>query len=90
METPQYIHNCDNCHYLGRCLCRCECGCESGKEADLYYCPQGSLPTVIARFSDYGPDYISGLYSVESSPLLKEAYNRAVKAGLIKRKEGNK
>ena len=88
MDPPQYIHNCDSCKYLGRYEFKCEyeCGCDPGKDADLYYCPQGGLPTVIARYSDYGPDYVSGLFA--DLLILKEAYRRAVEAGFLK--EGRK
>jgi hypothetical protein len=77
METPNFQHDCNSCHFLGRYVCA------EKKEADLYFCLQNGLPTVIARFSNDGPDYISGFYSIEYEPALKEAYMRAVKAGFI-------
>lgn len=71
-ETPQFEHDCDLCTYLGR---------YSGDEmpaADLYYCdPDGILPTVIARTSSYGPDYLSGMVFADRIAALGEAKKRA-------------
>jgi len=53
--TPRFKHDCQRCRYLGTIV-------SSGGLADLYFCDQsGSRPTVIARFSDEGSDYASGL-----------------------------
>lgn len=53
---------------------------------DLYWCPTGGLghPTVVARYSDDGPDYISGMEIADSglSPCLAEAKKRAEILGL--------
>ena len=69
----RYKHDCDNCKSLG----------EYG-EADLYFCDQGDLGmTLIARYSGYGPDYVSGLSLAPYSKDLAEAKKRAVAAGLL-------
>lgn len=68
---PRYKHDCKRCVFLGR-----------HERYDLYFCDQGGgLPTVIARYSSDGPDYISGLHNTVAP--LKEAYVRAVATGLI-------
>ncbi len=46
---PKFDHNCDSCKYLG-----------SDDEHDFYHC-QSTIETVIARYGDNPPDYISGL-----------------------------
>ena len=67
----RHTHDCDKCYPLG----------ELG-EYDLYFCEQGgTLPTVIARYSSNGPDYMSGLPSL--LPPLQEAEKRARIVGLI-------
>lgn len=48
MEAPRYEHDCQKCEFLGQY-----------KEYDLYFCP--NEPTIIARYSDEGGDYGSGL-----------------------------
>lgn len=47
--TPRYKHDCNRCVYLGHL-----------QEFDLYACPQGGNPTIVARFSSKGGDYFSG------------------------------
>ncbi len=67
----QFKHDCNDCVPLGQ-----------HEGYDLYYCP--NEPTVIARFSDDGPDYNSGMEFAKSGliPQLVEARNRAIKLGL--------
>ena len=50
--TPRYQHYCDNCIFLAKF-----------NEYDLYFCPQGGDPTVIARFGTDG-DYLSGITNI--------------------------
>ena len=69
---PKFKHDCKNCQFLG-----------THEEHDLYYC-HGSMPTVIARWSDYGPDYSSGLSFVNYIPVLGEAAKRALDKGYLK------
>lgn len=71
-EGPLYEHDCEICTFLG-----------STQNADLYFCPQGGIPTVLARYSSAGPDYISGMVFVKNNRLLAEALRRAADAGLI-------
>lgn len=72
-NIPKYKHDCARCRFLGH-----------HDNADLYYCPaEISGPTVIARFSDDGPNYQSGIYfAYGMNPLLTEARRRAVAQGL--------
>ena len=66
METPKYIHDCEECIYLG-----------TYNETDLYFCD--ATPTVISRYSDNGPDYKSGLIFADKDIELGEAKSRAIK-----------
>lgn len=84
MMPPRYKHDCDHCRFLGRHL-----------NADLYFCEcsNGSRnpryivlsPTVIARFSDSGSDYVSGLDN--DAPCLVEARKRSIEAGYLRKLE---
>lgn len=46
---PRFVHDCDNCTFIGQTA-----------EYDLYVCPQGTLRTIIGRYGNDGPDYVSG------------------------------
>lgn len=82
METPQHKHDCDNCTFLGRFTNNDIC-----PNYDLYYCPQGNIPTLIARWGE-GPCYFSGMLAAklekddEKSPL-GECFRRAKNLNLI-------
>jgi hypothetical protein len=71
-STPLFQHDCEACKFLGR-----------HKGEDLYFCHQGGLPTVIARWSNSGPDYISGMPPAKHDVCLAEASRRATEAGLL-------
>lgn len=49
----RYIHDCDRCDFLGQF-----------NEFDLYLCPSG-VGSVLARYSDAGPDYSSSEISIK-------------------------
>lgn len=77
-ESPKYQHDCPACRFLGGYT-------HEGEHYDLYACNQGgAVPTVIARWSDNGPDYTSGQSIGRSLALnpehqahpLAEAYRR--------------
>ncbi len=70
----RFQHDCDNCKPLG----------EFG-DADLYYCGEQLIGdnTVIARYSDDGADYTSGLALADKIPALGEARKRAIAAGYM-------
>ena len=59
-EKPKYKHDCDNCVFLGSHI-------ENDQYHDLYVCPieDKKISTVVARYSDYGPYYFSGIYFAE-------------------------
>ncbi len=63
---PRFAHDCENCVFLG-----------SHGQHDLYFCRGGVHPTVIARFGNDGPDYMSGLAVAHLIPELAEAERRA-------------
>lgn len=89
---PNFVHDCEGCIFLGTY--------EWEKQSfDLYTCKQGvNWPTVIARFSSDGPDYLSGLeiaIQLETNPRddddrthpLVEAMKRAKEHGHLTKKE---
>lgn len=52
MENPRYVHDCEQCKFLGLY-----------EEYDLYFCDQNKFgPTVVARYGDEGDEYTSGLH----------------------------
>lgn len=73
--APRYQHDCCQCVSLGAL-----------GNADLYYCDQGKTDgsTVIARYSDEGSDYTSGIIGAEYSRHLSEALRRATQRGYYK------
>lgn len=89
---PTFLHDCVGCVFLGSYTW-------DGKEHDLYTCKQGmNWPTVIARYSSDGPDYMSGLevaVNIETHPHdksdqthpLVEAMKRAKERGLLTKRE---
>jgi hypothetical protein len=69
--APRYLHDCECCRFVG-----------FHKDADLYYC--ATEPTVIARYSDEGSDYSSGLvFANGANEALTIARRRAVALDLI-------
>ena len=79
--TPKYQHDCVDCIFLG-----------NYNEYDLYYCNKSNL-TVIARFGDDSPDYLSGMIFAitglyknppECEDPLTEALKRALRNNLVK------
>jgi len=82
-DEPLYQHDCKACRFLGSLT-------KDDKAMDLYFCGEEPGSTVIARYSDEGPDYSSGLGFAEmfgavgrhDEPLYI-ALKRAIDAGLI-------
>jgi hypothetical protein len=68
---PQFSHDCPQCKFLGI----------SSDGKDLYFCPKG-LTTLIARYGDGGPRYVSGIAFADTVPALGEAKKLAIDAGL--------
>lgn len=75
-EEPKFKHDCSQCTFLGRH--------RDDYEYDLYHCEKSGLPTIIARFGDYGSDYMSGMVfgikeikNGEFNKPLAQAYMRA-------------
>lgn len=62
-NIKRYTHDCGECEFLGQY-----------KEYDLYYCEKE--PTVIARYGNDGPEYMSGISFVGVSEPLTIAYKR--------------
>lgn len=69
MANARYIHDCEECVFLG-----------THSHYDLYYCEAN--PTVIARYGTDG-DYNSGLACASTDPVLAIATVRAIAAGLL-------
>jgi hypothetical protein len=74
MKTLFHEHDCDNCTHLDSVTM-------DGTDYDLYFCPQGRRPTVIARFGKWG-EYISGL-DFSGEGILKEAAELSIQKGLL-------
>jgi hypothetical protein len=75
-STPQFEHGCSmGCTYLGQF-----------EGYDLYFCPQHTIPTVIARFGDEPHEYMSGMPrpGAEALPPLAIAKKLAIMMGLYK------
>lgn len=71
-EKPRYTHECECCTFLGRY-----------DEYDLYHCTQSGIPTVLARYGNKGPEYLSGM--MFNTPPLVEAKFRCFDNGLLPR-----
>jgi hypothetical protein len=76
VDGPTHVHDCEECIYLGTKY--------FVATYDLYWCSQGTRPTVIARRGEAG-DYESGLDFVDRTPIMALAYVRALQAGLVRR-----
>lgn len=81
---PHYQHDCESCVYLGSYTINPDW--DGGSTTyDLYHCGN-QYPTVIARYSSEGGDYLSGLIFAikhpEHYPQLAEALRRAAALGL--------
>jgi len=75
MKT-KYKHDCQKCIFLGQYEFK-------GEIYDLYFCEQDGLPTVIARYGNDGPEYISGLQFANSFEPIKEAKERSIKLNYL-------
>ena len=78
MNKPKYLHDCESCVFLG--------AFQNETDVDLYWCRQNGSPTIIARFSDEGSDYESGILSglidcADPTSSIGEAYRLAVIRG---------
>lgn len=75
-DLPLYEHDCNNCVFLGKYT-------EDNHVYDLYFC-NNEPTTVIARYSNIGSDYISGLAFAKPSvnSILYEAKKRAIERNL--------
>jgi hypothetical protein len=75
---PLYEHDCEDCHYLGSTT-------SDNENVDLYW--HDEQPTVIARWSSEGSDYLSGLVYLEHpgylTGALREGYLLARDRGLV-------
>jgi len=52
-SVPKHEHDCSTCTYIGS-----QVGTHG--QTDIYVCPQSGHPTVICRWGDEGPEYMSG------------------------------
>jgi len=66
-DPPRFEHDCRCCTYLG----------QFGAH-DLYSCNRhGRIDTLIARYGNDGPDYVSGFEVIPYNRLMTEAFIRA-------------
>lgn len=63
-NNPIYVHNCENCIFLGNH------SDENNLKVDLYFCKQVYKYTIISRYGNEVHDYVSGIF-----PELKERLN---------------
>lgn len=72
VPPARHKHDCERCVYLGQ-----------HDEYDLYYCEQNAgSATLVARWSDDGPDYVSGLEQL-NHPAIARAHEYATALELI-------
>jgi hypothetical protein len=79
-EGAHYDHDCDACTFLGTWRGDAKHGAGI-HDHDLYYCG-GRWPTVIARCSSEGSDYMSGIVFRTHNPAIEEGCKRAEALGL--------
>lgn len=72
---PRYLHDCEQCVFLGQ-----------HEEYDLYYCT-GYEKTPVARRSDAPSDYISGSCWWPDYEAIRVALKLAAHKGLLKRED---
>jgi len=53
-------HDCESCRLIGMLSLPAQDGSSTLDLFDIYVCPQGGHPTIVARYGDEGPEYISG------------------------------
>jgi len=82
VPVVRYSHDCSNCVSLGQFnqydlyCCKCISTSRYGRET--------SSVTLVARYSDYGPDYISDSTSrLSNSDAILEAKKRAIALGYL-------
>jgi len=92
-DAPIYKHDCENCVFLGNFIL--------DLTYDLYVCAAGkNISTVVARYSDDGSEYLSGLevallyekgiqkrtdgFISSQGKILYEALKRAEERGFIR------
>ena len=83
-SKPKYKHDCDKCIFLGNVkhsLIR-NIGVDRDS-VDLYVHTNPVALTVLYRWGDHGPDYVSGLDFSISDPFLALAAVRALVKGYI-------
>ena len=77
-------HQCEECTHLNS-VREYDEELQQQMDYDLYYCPQGSRPTLIARYGEH-ENYFSGL-SFSHEGILKKAAELAISKGLLNREE---
>ena len=88
-RTPQFEHRCDRCIFLGRAAYDNLPGSKVSEAHDLYYCPIGKEPSVIARYGNEPDQYLLGIpgrtvvSGVNGPPPLGEAANTVLLRAVI-------
>ena len=83
---PLYQHDeCNACHYLGTYQwSRPENLPDDKTDYDLYYCSGADLATVVCRYGNDGPEYLSGMvFARQGIQPFAEAKRRAIEVGLM-------
>jgi hypothetical protein len=78
-EEPRFVHDCDNCHFLGHYKSK-----QTGEDFDLYYCANsGVYGTTLARFGNEGSEYASGICFYNQCDYHAEAVRRAYQRDIL-------
>jgi len=65
MAAPHFAHDCGECLFLDTIIAGGDLRIPSG---DAYVCPQMGYPTIVVRYGNEGPEYVSGEYLVDRLP----------------------
>jgi hypothetical protein len=77
MKNPKFLHDYACCTFLGH-----------ENDHDLYFCEQGTIPTVIARYGSEGPEYQSGLRGAQNLLMAGHCNHALVRALLLAEAQG--
>lgn len=88
---PRFAHHCEACRFLGPYETQ-DPADDLKPYYDLYFCEQGKQPTVIARYGEGPPEYLSGIHfaliRIAFVKPLREALERAIARGIIAAPKG--
>jgi len=79
--TKRFKHDCWNCLFIGTAV-------HKDVRYDMYVCTHDgcTIDSVVARYGDDGPDYISGLDNIASNNILRAVLDAALMLGFRTKK----